>query len=56
MCEVCSDTSVNTDIQIQIAMFSPGKIQGMMGGHGLGGACDHIKAFGLYIKELGLLG
>ena len=24
-------------------MFSPGKIQYMTGGHGLGGTCDHIK-------------
>ena len=27
-------------------MFSPNKIQGMTGRHGLGGTCSHIKAFG----------
>ena len=29
----------------QITVFSPSKIQGTTGGHGLGGACRHIKAF-----------
>ena len=29
-------------------VFSPRIIQGMMGGHGLGVACGHIKAFGLF--------
>ena len=27
-------------------VFSPSKIQGMRGGHDLGGACSHIKALG----------
>ena len=29
-------------------MFSPRIIQGMSGGRGLGVACGHIKAFGLF--------
>ena len=28
-------------------IFSPSKIQGMIGGHGVGGACSHIKVFWL---------
>ena len=32
-------------IIITTAVFSPSKIQGMAGGCGLGGDCDHIKAF-----------
>ena len=28
-------------------VFSPSKIQGMIGGHGMGGVYTHIKAFGL---------
>ena len=31
-----------------IAVFSPSKIQCMMGGRGLGGAYNHIKAFELH--------
>lgn len=27
-----------------ISLFSPNKVQAMMGGHGLGGACGFIKA------------
>ena len=30
-------------------VFSPRMIQGMVGGRGLGVACDHIKAFGLFL-------
>ena len=30
-----------------VTVFSPGKIQGMIGGHGMGGACSHIKDFEL---------
>ena len=32
----------------QTAVFSPRIIQGMSGGRGLGVACGHIKAFGLF--------
>ena len=31
------------------AVFSLSKIQGMPGGHSLGGACDHNKAHGLFL-------
>ena len=27
----------------------------LVGGHGLGGICDHINHFGYHIKEIGLL-
>ena len=30
-----------------VAVFSPSKVQGMIGGHGVGGAYSHIKGFGL---------
>ena len=30
------------------AVFSPDKIQGMTGGHDLGGAYGHIKALGFF--------
>ena len=36
-------------------VFSPGKIQGMIGGHGVGGVCSHIKALGYPIKENSVL-
>ena len=35
---------------IMMAGFSPSRIQGMIRGHGVGGACSHIKAFGSHIK------
>ena len=34
-----------------IAVFSPGQLEGMTGGRGLGGACDHIKAFVLSLSR-----
>lgn len=34
-------------IYMHISRFSPGRIKGIVGGHGLGGTCVHIKAFGL---------
>ena len=34
------------------AVFSPGKIEGMAGGRGLGGACDHIKEFVLSLSHI----
>ena len=35
---------VTRQYNITLSLLFPSKIQGMMGGHGLGRACDHIKA------------
>ena len=46
-------------LQADISVFSPRKIQGMIGVHGVGGACSYNKAFGLssilHIKENSVL-
>ena len=34
-------------LYLYITVFSPSKIQGMIRGHGVGGASSHIKAFGV---------
>jgi hypothetical protein len=38
-----------------LSRILPGKIYGIVGGRGLGGACDHINHFGCHIKEVWLL-
>ena len=42
-----SAMAVNKEVDATYSVFSPSKIQGMTGGHSLGGACDHNKAHGL---------
>ena len=37
--------------QSLVEVFSTSLIKGALGGCGLGGACDHIKVLGRYIKE-----
>ena len=41
-CKVAERGQLNT-------VFSPRMIQGMVGGRGMGVACGHIKAFGLFL-------
>ena len=56
-CTCRSGGGMHTKVVIAIFlwMYYQGSPQGIAGGRGLGGVCDHINRFGYHIKEIWLL-
>jgi hypothetical protein len=48
------DTYIHTYIYMYV-QGSPRKSESIVGGHGLGGVCNHMNHFGHHIKEIQIL-